>query len=75
MFMARKNGKTALAAAIALVASIKDNENQPEIEFIANSAQQARIGFEATKNYAESLDPKRCLNVTEMTYEYPELKV
>ena len=59
MFMARKNGKTALAAAIALVASIRDNENQPEIEFIANSAQQARIGFEATKNYAESLDPKK----------------
>ena len=59
MFMARKNGKTALAAAIALVASIKDNENQPEIEFIANSAAQARIGFEATTNYAESLDPKK----------------
>lgn len=59
MFMARKNGKTALAAAIALVASIKDNENQPEIEFIANSAAQARIGFEATTNYAESLDQKK----------------
>lgn len=59
MFMARKNGKTALAAAIALVAAIKDKENQPEIEFIANSAAQARIGFEATTNYAESLDPKK----------------
>lgn len=59
MFMARKNGKTAFAAAIGLIASICDNEAQPEIEFIANNAQQAGIGFEATKNYAESLDPKK----------------
>lgn len=59
MFMARKNGKTAFAAAIALACSVCDNEAQPEIEFIANNAQQAAIGFEATKNYAESMDPKK----------------
>lgn len=59
MFMARKNGKTATCAAIALVAAICDKEAQPEIEFVANNAQQANIGFEQTKNYAESLDPKK----------------
>lgn len=59
MFMSRKNGKTATCAAIALAESICDHEAQPEIEFVANSAAQANIGFEATKNYAESLDPKK----------------
>lgn len=59
MFMSRKNGKTSFAAAIALVCAICDKEAQPEIEFIANNAQQANIGFTQTKDYAESLDPRK----------------
>ena len=58
MFMARKNGKTATCAAIALVAAVCDKEASPEIEFVANNSQQAAIGFTQTKDYAESLDPK-----------------
>lgn len=61
MFISRKNGKTALAAAIALVLATIDNEPGAEIDFVANSAQQARIGFEHTNNFAESLDPNRML--------------
>lgn len=59
MFMARKNGKTATCAAIALVAAVCDKEASPEIEFVANNSQQAAIGFTQTKDYAESLDPKK----------------
>ena len=59
MFMARKNGKTATCAAIALVAAVCDKEASPEIEFVANNSQQAGIGFIQTKDYAESLDPKK----------------
>ena len=57
IFMARKNAKTSLAAAICLTQLLLDNNNGQEIDFIASSGAQARIGFEITKNYAESLDP------------------
>ncbi len=57
IFCARKNAKTSLAAAICLTQLILDNNNGQEIDFIASSGAQARIGFEITKNYAESLDP------------------
>ncbi len=58
IFCARKSGKTALAAAICLTQLILDNNNGQEIDFVANSGQQARIGFEMTKGFAESMDPK-----------------
>lgn len=35
-----------------------DNNNGQEIDFVANSGQQAKIGFEMTKGFAQSLDPK-----------------
>ena len=57
IFMARKNGKSSLAAAICLTQLLLDNNNGQEIDFIATSGAQARLGFEMTKNYAESLDP------------------
>ena len=57
IFMARKNAKTSIAAAICLTQLLLDNNNGQEIDFIASSGAQARIGFEITKNYAESLDP------------------
>lgn len=57
LFMARKAGKTALAAAICLTQLILDNNNGQEIDFVANSGQQAKIGFEMTKGFAQSLDP------------------
>ena len=57
IFMARKNAKTSLAAAICITQLLLDNNNGQEIDFIASSGAQARIGFEITKNYSESLDP------------------
>ena len=61
LFMARKAGKTALAAAICLTQLLLDNNNGQEIDFVANSGQQAKIGFEMTKGFAKSLDPKGLL--------------
>lgn len=58
IFMARKNAKTSIAAAICLTQLLLDNNNGQEIDFIASTGAQARIGFEITKNYAESLDPQ-----------------
>jgi phage terminase large subunit-like protein len=58
MFVARKNGKTALAAALGLCCAVADNEQGAEIDMIANSTKQAEICYEQTKNFAESIDPK-----------------
>jgi len=57
----RKNGKTTLMAAIALVMSTIDGENGAEVDFIANSSKQANIGFSACKNLAESIDPNKII--------------
>lgn len=61
LFMARKAGKTALAAAICITQLILDNNNGQEISFLANSGAQARIGFEMTKGFTDSLDPNGLL--------------
>ena len=58
LFVARKNGKTALAASLALCCAIADNESGAEVDIVANNAKQAEICYEQTKSYAESLDPK-----------------
>lgn len=57
LFIARKNGKTALAAAICLTQLLLDNNNGQEIDFVANTGAQARIGFDMTKHFAEGMDP------------------
>jgi len=57
LFIARKNGKTALAAAICLAQLLLDNNNGQEIDFVANTGAQARIGFEMTKHFADGMDP------------------
>lgn len=59
IFVSRKNGKTALAAALALCQLIADDEGGAEVDFIANSRQQAKIGFDQTLNFTQSIDPKR----------------
>jgi len=53
----RKNGKTALAAAIALATLVNDKEMGQEIYCIANSSKQASIALTQTMNFAESIDP------------------
>jgi len=51
--MARKQGKTALVAALALYHLIADNEQAAEILFAANSKEQAKIGFNMVKAFAK----------------------
>ena len=56
--LARKQGKTALAAAIALYMLIADGENGSEVEVVANSAKQAKICFDIASNFLSSIDKK-----------------
>lgn len=59
IFVSRKNGKTALAAALALIGVVADGEMGAEVDLVANSRQQAAIAFDMCKNYAESVDPNK----------------
>lgn len=55
--VSRKNGKTALAAALCLYFLIADNEDGAEVDLAANSREQATIAFDFCYNYAKQLDP------------------
>lgn len=56
--VARKNGKTAFLMAIMLYLMIADGEQGAECDIVANSAKQANIGFEMSKKFISSIDPK-----------------
>jgi phage terminase large subunit-like protein len=56
--VARKAGKDAFIAAIALYMLIADGENAPEIACLANSREQGRILFNYITKFAHSLDPQ-----------------
>lgn len=56
--IARKAGKDAFMAALALYMMIVDGEASPEIACLANSRDQARILFDYITNFSKSLDPK-----------------
>lgn len=56
--LARKQGKTALAAAIALYMLVGDGESGAEVEMVANSAKQAKICFDMSSNFLSSIDKK-----------------
>lgn len=53
--IARKNGKSAFASAIALYCLIADGEPNAEVELIANSRKQAGICFKMCSNFVQSL--------------------
>jgi phage terminase large subunit-like protein len=55
--MARKNGKTALAAGLCLYALTMDGEMSAEVDLAANSKEQAKIAFEFASNFAKGIDP------------------
>ena len=57
--VARKNGKTALAAGIGLNALINDDEDGAEGYFAANSKDQVKISaWPLCSNFAKAFDPK-----------------
>jgi len=56
--IARKNGKTAFAAAICLLCLIADGEAGAEVYLAANSREQAKIAFKFIKGFCIKLDPK-----------------
>ena len=58
LLLARKSGKTFLGASLALTVAICDGQQGPEIDFIANSSQQASIAFRHCSEQAKSIDPK-----------------
>ena len=55
--MARKNGKTALVAALSLYHLIDDGEEGAEILFTANSLDQSKIGFNMVNGFTRKYDP------------------
>lgn len=59
IMISRKAGKTAFAAALGILCAIADKENGSEVELVANSRQQAKIAFDITSNFCESVDKKK----------------
>ena len=57
--VARKNGKTTLAAVLGLFALIADGEPAANIIMAANSREQAHIDFDAASAFARQLDPRK----------------
>lgn len=55
--VSRKNGKTALAAALCLYYLIADGEDGAEVDLAANSKEQAKIAFEFCSGFVKQLDP------------------
>lgn len=55
--VARKNGKTALAACLCLYYLIADGEAGAEVLLAANSKDQAKIAFDMTRQFCRQLDP------------------
>ena len=69
--VARKNGKTALAAALSLYHLIADGVANAEVYLAANSKKQARIAFNMCSNFARGLDPtKKYLNTYRETIKF-----
>lgn len=58
LLMSRKSGKTFLGASLALTVAVCDGQKSPEIDFIANSSQQASIAFRHCSEQAKSIDKK-----------------
>lgn len=57
--VSRKNGKSALAAALCLYFLIADGEDAAEVLLAANSKEQAKISYKFCSVYSKQLDPKQ----------------
>ena len=56
--VSRKQGKTALAAALCLYYLIADNEDGAEVLLAANSKEQAKIAFDMCYSFVKGIDPR-----------------
>lgn len=56
--VSRKQGKTALAAALCLYYLIADGEDGAEVLLAANSKEQAKIAFDMCSKFTKGIDPK-----------------
>ena len=56
--MARKGGKTALIAALAIYFFLGDGEDGAEVDIAANDFEQAKVCFRFIQQYCRQLDPK-----------------
>jgi len=61
--VARKNGKTALSAALSLYALVADGEAKAEVVLAANSREQAKVCFDAVKDFSNKIDPNEAFLV------------
>ena len=59
--LVRKNGNTALAAAILLYMMIADGEQSSDVYFLANSHKQALLAYDYAHKFLGGLDPKNKL--------------
>ncbi len=59
--VARKNGKTALAAAILLYMMIADGEQSSDVFFLSNSHRQALLAYDYAHKFLGGLEPKNKL--------------
>ena len=57
--IARKQGKTALAAALCLYYLIADGEEGAEVDLVENSREQENIGFDCCYQLSRKLDTKK----------------
>ncbi|SFF96687.1 terminase large subunit [Prevotella sp. KH2C16] len=57
--MCRKQGKTAMLAALSLYFLIADGEDAAEVDLAANSKEQAKIAFRHSKMFCKSIDPEK----------------
>lgn len=71
--VSRKNGKTALSAALALYFMIADGEDGAEIDIASNCLSQSKIAFNHCQNFARGLDPKgKEIRIMRDTVELPQ---
>ncbi|MCH5241810.1 MAG: terminase large subunit [Muribaculaceae bacterium] len=70
--MARKGGKTALIAALAMYFFLGDEEDAAEVDIAANDFDQAKICFSFIQQYSRQLDSKgKYLKVLRSSVEMP----
>lgn len=72
--IARKCGKTSLTAALGLYGLIADGEQGAEVDIVAPSAEQSRIGFKHASNLAETINKHNIIKIQRGLIEFKHTK-